>query len=110
MISQLSPYLLGEHFTAADILYVHCLDWAESIGWYEGIKMDKENNSMQEVDDDHDDGLTNDEARRTTGTIKLAEYLEKCRQRSGYKRAIERRMQENKLKEEYRKSKKASKL
>lgn len=27
------PYLLGKHFTAADIMYVHCLDWAKSIGW-----------------------------------------------------------------------------
>lgn len=30
---QLDPYLLGEDFSAADILYVHCLDWAKSIGW-----------------------------------------------------------------------------
>jgi glutathione S-transferase len=27
------PYLLGTKFTAADILYVQCLDWASSIGW-----------------------------------------------------------------------------
>ena len=27
------PYLLGAKFTAADILYVHCRDWASSIGW-----------------------------------------------------------------------------
>ena len=27
------PYLLGEEFTAADILYVHCLDWSKLIGW-----------------------------------------------------------------------------
>ena len=26
-------YLLGTTFTAADILLVHCLDWAEQIGW-----------------------------------------------------------------------------
>jgi glutathione S-transferase len=30
------PYLLGANFTAADILYVHCLDWASSIGWKTG--------------------------------------------------------------------------
>jgi glutathione S-transferase len=30
------PYLLGTNFTAADILYVHCLDWASSIGWKAG--------------------------------------------------------------------------
>ena len=27
-------YLLGNEFTAADILYVHCLDWAKGIGWH----------------------------------------------------------------------------
>ena len=27
------PYLLGPSFTAADILLVHCLNWAEAIGW-----------------------------------------------------------------------------
>jgi glutathione S-transferase len=27
------PYLLGANFTAADILYVECLDWASRIGW-----------------------------------------------------------------------------
>lgn len=27
------PYILGEDFTAADILYVHCLDWSKAIGW-----------------------------------------------------------------------------
>lgn len=30
---QLNPYLLGNTFTAADILYVHCLDWSKSINW-----------------------------------------------------------------------------
>lgn len=33
--AQLNPYLLGKTFTAADILYVHCLDWSKSIGWHE---------------------------------------------------------------------------
>ena len=28
-----NPYLLGAHFTAADILYIHCLQWSQSIGW-----------------------------------------------------------------------------
>ena len=26
-------YLLGPNFTAADIVYVHCLDWSKIIGW-----------------------------------------------------------------------------
>ena len=33
VITSGGPYLLGAKFTAADILYVHCLDWASSIGW-----------------------------------------------------------------------------
>jgi glutathione S-transferase len=36
LAAQLNPYLLGEDFTAADILYVHCLDWSKSIGWHKG--------------------------------------------------------------------------
>ena len=28
------PYLLGSHFTPADILYAHCLDWARAMGWH----------------------------------------------------------------------------
>jgi glutathione S-transferase len=31
---QLNPFVLGENFTAADILYIHCLDWSKSIGWH----------------------------------------------------------------------------
>lgn len=34
MAQQLNPFLLGETFTAADIMYVHCLDWSKSIGWH----------------------------------------------------------------------------
>ena len=35
LAAQLHPYLLGPHFTAADILYVHCLDWSKGIGWHD---------------------------------------------------------------------------
>lgn len=31
---RLNPYILGSNFTAADILYIHCLDWAKGIGWH----------------------------------------------------------------------------
>ena len=37
MLSQLKssggPFLLGNQFTAIDILYGHCLDWAKVNGW-----------------------------------------------------------------------------
>jgi glutathione S-transferase len=33
LAQQLHPYLLGDSFSAVDILYVHCLDWSQAIGW-----------------------------------------------------------------------------
>lgn len=33
LAQQLNPYLLGDNFTAADITFVHCLDWSETAGW-----------------------------------------------------------------------------
>lgn len=36
------PYLLGNDFTAADIAYVHCLDWSREIGWDDKWKNDGE--------------------------------------------------------------------
>lgn len=34
------PYLLGKQFTAADILYGHCLNWAKSNGWGDAMESD----------------------------------------------------------------------
>lgn len=34
------PFLLGEHFTAADILYSQCLDWAVLHGWQDSFPSD----------------------------------------------------------------------
>lgn len=36
------PYLLGADFTAADIAYVHCLEWSLEIGWDDKWKNDGE--------------------------------------------------------------------
>ena len=62
------PYLLGESFSAADILLVHCMDWAESIGW---------------------GGLwqTADNTRGETLAGNLREYAERCRARPAYVKA-----------------------
>ena len=57
------PYLLGQKFSAADILLVHCMDWAESIGW--GQWLDSDDAPM----------------------VKLREYAERCRARPAYARA-----------------------
>eukprot|EP00977_Amphora_coffeiformis_P013316 scaffold3430_cov162-Amphora_coffeaeformis.AAC.6 len=32
------PFLMGSQFTAADILYVHCLDWAKKNGWQDALR------------------------------------------------------------------------
>lgn len=61
----LGEYLLGSEFTAADILYVHCLDWAKSIGWFDDIE---------------------------EGT--LAHYLDLCKSRPAYQRAVSKRQAE----------------
>jgi len=55
-------YLLGETFSAADILFVHCLNWAEAIGWLPAPEC-------------------GDYAPL------LHEYLRRCRDRDAYKRA-----------------------
>ena len=61
-----SHYLVGHSFTAADILYVHCLDWSKSIQW--------------------DDEWKDNEI--------LLEYLKLCKSRSAYQRVAEMRKRE----------------
>ena len=56
----LTPFLMGSQFTAADILYSHCLEWQRSL-------------DKTTLDGDH---------RQT-----LMEYLAKCRERPAYQRA-----------------------
>jgi glutathione S-transferase len=57
-------YLLGAHFSAVDILLVHCCDWAEDIGWGERWRSP-------------DDGPMHT----------LSDYLRRCRAREAYLRA-----------------------
>ena len=56
-------YLVGEHLTVADVILVHCLDWADAIGW------------------------TKDWASDQAVQRGLGPYLERCRGREAYKRA-----------------------
>lgn len=60
------PYLLGADFTAADITYVHCLEWSKGIGWNE--KWESEET--------------------------ITEYLELCRSRPAYKKVRELKREE----------------
>jgi len=71
---QLDPYLLGESFSAADILYVHCLDWAIAIGWQD--TWDKDNIMAP----------------------RLVEYLKLCRSRPAYEQSVVIRNQEREQK------------
>ncbi|KAL7578764.1 hypothetical protein ACA910_015994 [Epithemia clementina (nom. ined.)] len=64
-------YLLGSQFTAADILYVHCLDWAKSYGWNKNYS-------------EH-----------------LLAYLDRCHQRPAYIRAKDIRKASNANLEKY---------
>jgi len=59
------PFLMGSQFTAADILYIHCLDWAEKNGWEDSVR--------SEI---------------------VASYLDICRKRPAYYRARELRKNE----------------
>jgi len=65
---QCNPYLLGERFSAADILFVGLLDWAQSVGWLEAASGSGDNDSFRN----------------------LAAYLRLCRSRPAYRRTVER--------------------
>lgn len=67
---QLNPYLLGDSFSAADILYVHCLDWAKAIGWQDTWKDD------------------------TVVAPRIEPYLNMCHSRPAYKKVVAIRKQE----------------
>ena len=56
------PFLMGSQFTAADILYVHCLDWAVKNGWQDSLRSEM-----------------------------VVNYLNICRERPAYQRARELR-------------------
>jgi glutathione S-transferase len=53
-------YLLGANFTAADIVYVHCLDWSKIIGWDAKWKDD----------------------------VALTKYIKRCKSREAFSRTI----------------------
>jgi glutathione S-transferase len=73
--AQGGPFLLGPNFSAADILFVHCCNWAETIGWGEAW-------TVAPKDDD-----ANMQA--------LASYLARCRGRAAFERTKEKRAAEN---------------
>ena len=76
-LSEPGPYLLGSDFSAVDILYVDCLNWATSIGWF---KVPMEDGVMQN-------------------------YLNLCKSRPAYKRTAAKRNDELSAKYNWLKSK-----
>jgi glutathione S-transferase len=73
-------YLLGSNFTAADILYVSCLDWAKSIGWHN-------------VNEDTVDADSTAQPKPTWDELGLTAYRNRCHERPAFLRARDRRMQ-----------------
>ena len=65
------PYLLGDMFSPADILLVHCLQWAQGIGWWPG-----------------DDEAVPPKMRG------VAAYLARCKERPAYQRTLARAREE----------------
>jgi glutathione S-transferase len=89
LASLCSPFLLGQNFSAADILYVHCLDWSRDIGW---------NDTWPVTTPADIESLSNTE-RKTNGTpstakksldfsSKLLSYVSLCHSRPAYQRAV----------------------
>ncbi len=85
------PFLLGADFTAADVLFVHSLNWAENIGW--GDKwLAAAASTLPQPDESAATAL---EANAGAGggsedvdpnMVCLAEYLSLCRTRPAYLR------------------------
>ena len=84
------PFLLGPEFTAADVLFVHSLNWAEDIGWGDkwqaaanlrtALKADKV--GAGEKAEGGGEGVD-------PNMVLLDEYLHLCRARPAYRRALD---------------------
>lgn len=61
------PYVMGEDFTNADILYIFSLEWAKTLGWHEGGGPKKDRDWPDYV----------------------LKYMDQCRSRPAYGRARE---------------------
>ena len=91
-----NPYLLGAHFTAADILYVHCLQWSQSIGWSDDTWPAADASAPVKVDaikEQQPNDATGDEdpsiVRTAPPPSLLQPYLDLCLSRPAYQRAVQ---------------------
>ena len=79
-------YILPSGFSALDIVFVHCCNWAQQISWLEKSS-GSINSSISSTSEDQDEKTTRPKALDP----KLAEYLKRCRSRSAFIRANELR-------------------
>jgi glutathione S-transferase len=99
-----NPYLLGSHFSAADILYIHCLQWSQSIGWSNDtwptigalppinvdiIKEQLRNSTNVDPSSDDDNNNNNDPTTSQQPPSILQPYLDLCLSRPAYQRAVQ---------------------
>mmetsp|Transcript_12773 Transcript_12773/g.28335 ORF Transcript_12773/g.28335 Transcript_12773/m.28335 type:complete len:189 (-) Transcript_12773:248-814(-) len=74
-----TEYLVGHNFSAADILFCHCISWANAIQWLtESVEKD---------------GAVTEEGIEPQNFQFLNAYWEKCKERPSFK-AMEKRKQE----------------
>ena len=96
-------YLLPSGFSALDIVFIHCCNWAQQISWLEKIS-GSINSSISSTSEDQDEKTTQPKALDP----KLAEYLKRYRSRPAFIRANE--LRKNQVYDDEKKDKNMSRL
>jgi glutathione S-transferase len=86
------PYLLGQNFSAVDILYVHCLDWSKEIGWSDTWPIDAD---LLDIDSSSITKPAPDKSPELSSV--LHSYISLCHSRPAYQRAVAIRDGKSKL-------------
>jgi len=99
-------YILPSGFSALDIVFVHCCNWAQQISWLQKSNGSSINSSISTTSKDQDD----DEKTTQPKALhpKLAEYLKRCRSRPAFIRANE--LRKNQVYDNEKKDKHVSRL
>ena len=83
------PYLLGAEFSAADILFTHCLSWAANIGW--GEKWTARGTSDERKREVRE--YLSTMPRDAPSFAALARYEDRCHGRPAYERAYRKSLE-----------------
>lgn len=97
-------YILPSGFSALDIVFAHCCNWAQQISWLEKSSGSSINSSISSTSKDQDEKITQPKALDP----KLAEYLKRCRSRPAFIRANE--LRKNQVYDDEKKDKNMSRL